>query len=79
MKYYQQEGMKFCHLQQHGWTYYAQWNKSERKRQILHGVAYYVESKNKTSASNKKDTDSEIKKTSYLLGGKRGRGQARYC
>ena len=34
--------MKFCHLQQHGYTF---WNKSERERKIPHVTTWYLESK----------------------------------
>ena len=39
--------------------YYAQWNKLDRKRQILYDITYMRNLKNKTSKYNKKETDSQ--------------------
>ena len=40
--------LRFCSLQQPGWTgrVFAKSNKSDRERQILHGITLYVELKN---------------------------------
>ena len=38
--------------------YYAEWNKSDRERQIPHDPTYVKNLKNKTNKHNKTETDS---------------------
>ena len=40
--------------------YYAQWNKSGRKRQMLYIITYMWNLKHKTNEYNKIETDSQI-------------------
>ena len=54
--------LKFCHLEQYGWTWHqAKWNRSDRERQMLHDITYMWILQTTTNYwYNKKETDSQI-------------------
>ena len=44
------KGMKFCHLQKHGWIwYYGKWTMSDRGREIQDDITYMWNLKNTTN------------------------------
>ena len=56
--------MKFCHLQQRGWTWhYAKRNKSEKDKHRMMSLIRGILKTQQSSENNKKEADSQIQGT----------------
>ena len=68
--------MKYCHLQQHGWTYdyHTEWHKPGTERQILHDITYIQNLKTNTNELITKQKHTHWKMILWLPKGERDGG-----